>query len=443
MIKKFIDHEFTFREFAPIFIISCISIVFFSFVAGVIVSGVDLFSLEYWAYGGNGTSRSEAFRNVGILVVAIVGLGFAVWRAKIADHQAKTAQKQAFTAEQTHITGIMNNAVRGLGSEKIVKVLSKTPRYQKDGDDWRYDSKGKLIPAEHPDGTPIIDSKTYEYTTPKLELRIGSIYALERIAQDSPRDHIQVMEHLCAYIRENSPVTSLEPTEPPFSRVIPRTDIQAAISVIGRRSKKQIELEWQHQFRLDFRDTDLSGADFMNGAFSAAMFHGCRLEACRFDDSTLKGTQFFRALLNFSSFFGAEMRGTRFDFAIINRPAVVPGGMTQSINMGNIYGISVVGADLTAIDYLGEPKEMNLTFGSKDTKLDYSLDFDRKSYPKKQHEIGQLNKSGKIADALKEESVLYSNGFVDWFPHDSTDMALGYAHGKFLDKINLTGWPYS
>jgi hypothetical protein len=39
----------------------------------------------------------------------------------------------------------------------------------------------------------------------KLEVRLGAIYALERIAYDSSRDHWPIMETLTAYIRENSP----------------------------------------------------------------------------------------------------------------------------------------------------------------------------------------------------------------------------------------------
>ena len=38
----------------------------------------------------------------------------------------------------------------------------------------------------------------------KLDVRIGGIYALERIARDSPRDHPTVMEVLTAFIREHS-----------------------------------------------------------------------------------------------------------------------------------------------------------------------------------------------------------------------------------------------
>ena len=39
----------------------------------------------------------------------------------------------------------------------------------------------------------------------KLEVRLGGIYALERIARDSERDHRTIMEVLTTYVREHSP----------------------------------------------------------------------------------------------------------------------------------------------------------------------------------------------------------------------------------------------
>ena len=40
-------------------------------------------------------------------------------------------------------------------------------------------------------------------TEANTEARLGAIYALERIAQDSERDHWSIMETLCAYVRKN------------------------------------------------------------------------------------------------------------------------------------------------------------------------------------------------------------------------------------------------
>src|SRR6185437_5342840 len=66
----------------------------------------------------------------------------------------------------------------------------------------------------------------------KLEIRLGGIYALERIANDSERDHWPVMEVLTAYVRENAPSRRKpgQPSEqqPPDKR--PSTDIQAILT---------------------------------------------------------------------------------------------------------------------------------------------------------------------------------------------------------------------
>jgi len=47
----------------------------------------------------------------------------------------------------------------------------------------------------------------------KLEVRLGGIYALERIANQSERDHWPIVEVLTAYVRENTPRKSLGSTQ--------------------------------------------------------------------------------------------------------------------------------------------------------------------------------------------------------------------------------------
>src|SRR5215208_7598507 len=39
----------------------------------------------------------------------------------------------------------------------------------------------------------------------RMEIRLGGIYALERIARDSERDHWPIMETLTTYVREHAP----------------------------------------------------------------------------------------------------------------------------------------------------------------------------------------------------------------------------------------------
>ena len=71
-------------------------------------------------------------------------------------------------------------------------------------------------------------------------MRIGSIYALERVARDSARHHLTVMEVLTAFIREYSH----KPLRPPGpgggkQERSARPDVQAALTVVGRRKRKR------------------------------------------------------------------------------------------------------------------------------------------------------------------------------------------------------------
>jgi hypothetical protein len=53
----------------------------------------------------------------------------------------------------------------------------------------------------------------------KLDVRLGGIYALERIAKDSERDHPTVVEVLSAFVREHSDPVHTE-SEPSMAKVL-------------------------------------------------------------------------------------------------------------------------------------------------------------------------------------------------------------------------------
>lgn len=416
--------------FGLLLIIICLTF----FVLGLVSLGklgAALFGLGSYA----NDSKAEAIRNIGLLLVGLIGAPFLVWRSYV-------AQKQVNVAEQGQITDRINKAVEGLGAEKTVREIHETPRYVKQDGEWVRDDERNLVQATRPDGTPLIDRESYERTVPNLEVRIGAIYALERIAKDSLRDHIQIMEILCAYVRGNAPATD---TQPDPSLVhgapipTPRADIQAAIRTIGRRSEKQIELEVMNRFRLDLRNCNLSGVDFRNGDFSAALFHLSRFEAANFQGANLEGSQFNHALLNYAQFWDANLKGTNFDYTTINKPH---GPMFASIHRGKIYGISVVGADLSAIQFA--PKDLKVySFGSRDTKVHSNITFDLYEIERLKHEIEDMRDNGRSAEADAAELELReSKFFVDWAPFDSNDLAIGMMRKEFMQRLGLVGWPY-
>jgi hypothetical protein len=123
---------------------------------------------------GTGGDGPVTGLGAGALVVALLGAPFLFWRTFIA-HKTLGFQKEG------HITERITKAVEQLGVEKTVKVAS-------------------IGQVQQPS----------EESRPNIEVRIGGILSLERIAQDSVtydrgRDHVRVMEILCAYIRENAP----------------------------------------------------------------------------------------------------------------------------------------------------------------------------------------------------------------------------------------------
>ncbi|MEP4031946.1 pentapeptide repeat-containing protein [Roseibium polysiphoniae] len=385
-------------------------------------------------FGGDATGA--AIRNIGLVLVAVFGAPFLVWRSIV-------AQKQVDIAEQGQITDRINKAVEGLGAEKVQKIVDEKPRFRKKGGQWMTDADGVVVTAIRPDGKPLVERSVYEISVPNLEVRIGSIYALERIAKDSLRDHLQIMEILCAYVRENSRVEGLTPADEIIERPDVRSDLQVAITVLGRRSDRQMAKERSSKFRLDLQGSDLSGVDFSGGDFSAAKFHRCRLEASIFVDCHLSATQFFGSLLNYSDFARANLEGTRFDGATINKPIPSNGGMNLILALANIYGATFIGSDISAIDYLGGVEETNLTFGSKDTKLHPSLEFDRSIWWRNWKDVRSKRKEGNSFEAsLLEEEVYSTQAFADWVPFDAYDGAMGSMHKAFLKRLKLEGWPF-
>src|SRR5262249_13509577 len=103
----------------------------------------------------------------------------------------------------------------------------------------------------------------------KLDVRIGSIYALERISRDSAFDHPSVMDVLAAFIREHSqepwPRSATGESEGDTPGRRPRPDVQAAVTVIGRRDPHR------DQRPVDLARAVLGGADLRNVRLANAL----------------------------------------------------------------------------------------------------------------------------------------------------------------------------
>jgi uncharacterized protein YjbI with pentapeptide repeats len=165
----------------------------------------------------------------------------------------------------------------------------------------------------------------------KLDVRIGGIYALERVAGDSARDHSVVMEVLAAFIRVHSreqwPV--LEPGDAAVPERRTRPDVQAALTVIGRRDATHDRL------LIELDGAELYGAVLAVANLRGALFRGAHLEGANFDSAHLEGAYLWRAHLAGATFDYAHLDGTHLSGSD-SRGASFRGAHLRYADVGNL-----------------------------------------------------------------------------------------------------------
>jgi hypothetical protein len=264
----------------------------------------DWLSWEFWAatvraiWAGYVANRENVV-SLATLIAGAIGIPLLYIRTRAADRQARTA-------EQGHITDRFTAAVEQLGSDKMA-------------------------------------------------VRLGAIYALERISRDSRRDHWTIMETLTAYVREHAPwpprvfanpfvelqgrIVEESAAERPANEakpaasvnVRPATDIQAVLTVLGRReARKRDEAENR---RLDLTETDLRGANLSAIHMENADFTEAHLEGADLDGAHLEGADLDGAHLEGANLWGAHLEGARLRQEQLDRTlggeiTVLPAGLT-------------------------------------------------------------------------------------------------------------------
>jgi hypothetical protein len=186
-----------------------------------------------------------------------------------------------------------------------------------------------------------------------VDVRLGGIYALERIARDSPDDRATIEEVLTAYVRGHAPwppppaLPSLQaitqrlvefgrrelstlrrwpagdstqpsqpgrPDEEGAKPPRPAADVQAAVTVLGHRKLPPDGLR-----RLDLSGVNLQGADLFDANLQAADLSGANLQDADLsfavlEGANLQGADLRRARLD-ARLSRADLRGARGDEA--------------------------------------------------------------------------------------------------------------------------------
>jgi hypothetical protein len=174
----------------------------------------------------------------------------------------------------------------------------------------------------------------------KLDVRIGGIYALERVARDSVRDHPTVMEVLTAFVREHSHEQwpQVEPgTEPPARTT--RPDVQAAATVIGRRT-----------VRYDSQPVSLESADLTRANLNRANLTTAYLTGANLYEAILTDADLSRATLNRANLTDANLTGANLTAADLIRAKLTGADLIRAtLNRSDLTDADLTGADLTDV----------------------------------------------------------------------------------------------
>jgi hypothetical protein len=197
----------------------------------------------------------------------------------------------------------------------------------------------------------------------RLDVRLGAIYALERIMIDSLRDHPTIVEVLAAYVREHSPRVRPEDQDPDTEFAPRATDVQAAVTVLGRRPSGREE-----QVRLDLRFTDLTRADMNHGWLFDADLTGAKLTSADLTGAILNSAKLTSAKLTGAYLADASLVGADLTKADLTKADLTSADLRGALltdadlTSAELKSADLTGADLTGADLTGARlKDADLT----------------------------------------------------------------------------------
>jgi len=164
-------------------------------------------------------------------------------------------------------------------------------------------------------------------------VRLGGIYALERVAWDSNRDHATVVDVLTAYVREQVPwpprdsargwprtASGTDQERPSSVMPKPAQDIQAILTILGRRKPSHRRSE---SYRLNLETTDLRGAQLFEAHFENANLGRAALDQVIAQGAHFENAFLWGASLRNASFRGAHLEGASFGWADLQGASLV------------------------------------------------------------------------------------------------------------------------
>jgi len=201
----------------------------------------------------------------------------------------------------------------------------------------------------------------------KIEMRLGGIYALEGVMNASTQYHGPVLEALCAFVRESTIGKTVSKPAP---------DVQAALTVIGRRIEgrhflidfpgtldlAKVSIPEAHLFRADLSGAILHYANLSRASLVGADLSGAGLIGANLSDAGLVGAD-----LSYAMLLDANLTGADLTEANLSRADLTGAARSGAILLdANLTGADLSGAKLTQT-------QLDEACGDANTKLPKGL----------------------------------------------------------------------
>ena len=274
---------------------------------GALVIGLLLWWFWGWlTIGPDGPeSGSTTLRNIGLLVGAWIAWRLTKQRIAVADRQAGAAQEQVKTA---------------LDQVRTSQQSLLNDRYQR--------------------GAQMLGDES-------LPVRLGGIYALNRLAEQHPEEyHVQIMGLLCAFVRH--PTES--GTEVPDTEGV-REDVQAALDAIGSRSPNSIELEDKKTYWPNLKGAHLPQAFLAGKNLTRSELPDANLSRADLRTTKLSGADLRTANLSDANLHMANLSTSDLSDAYLSRAELSKADLSRAdLSDANLSDATLIGADLSRVD---------------------------------------------------------------------------------------------
>jgi hypothetical protein len=221
------------------------------------------------------------------------------------------------------------------------------------------------------------------------DVRIGGLYALERISLDAPSYRGVIVEVVHRYIHGRADDMTTRSARPPVDEGTVDRDVQVALTILGRRPGRERETRRLSLWGRDLPGAQLDGAklkqaDLNYARFDRTSFAGADLESAGlgwvlarsafFTKCNLRHSSFFQSVLDGSYFSGADLTSVDFqrarligcDFSGRKDPTG-----SYRVRPATIKQASVAGADLQGTNLCGV--DLRSTLGLTQEQVDVAV----------------------------------------------------------------------